>query len=446
LVICASSSANGAFLSNTDRMRPDVVANTLVKVEEEWRAQAALFLKGSSEESKEAPRAFAKSCSSVVAAVIQGSGGDRNVAKEYMGNVCNQKVLAGWHKLRCGALTNEITEHGMLGTNYANRQHANPMNVCTSFWSVFLETEKHREADEAKLQAEQEKLRAEEQKKTAVVAAEAKKKADAEAKVVAKNLAKEEARLEQEQKKKEAKLVVAEAEEKAKLAAAEAKHRAVQAGARLALKKAEALKFQMEAAQKLEEAVKAEKDHKSRVAEHKKAEAKLHAAQKPAAKPVAKPVAVAPKPAAKPAEVPKPAAKPMVPAKVAASTKKADAVKDASKVKKVVAVAAKKAALLEQDPCAGCTTGLAQAYQTCAMKHGNPCAETNAAGIVGSGPGQKKDIGCCMKKEKHDRCLTCSAMDCAHGTCNVNKKYYNTYAMSEKFDDKKAMKKAGWGK
>jgi len=105
-----------------------------------------------------------------------------------------------------------------------------------------------------------------------------------------------------------------------------------------------------------------------------------------------------------------------------------------------------KAALVEQDPCAGCTTGLAQSYQACASKHGNPCAETNAAGIVGSGPGKKKDIGCCMKKEKHDRCLSCASQDCAHGTCKVNKKYYNTYAMKEKFDDKKAMKKAGWGK
>jgi len=103
-------------------------------------------------------------------------------------------------------------------------------------------------------------------------------------------------------------------------------------------------------------------------------------------------------------------------------------------------------ALLQQDPCAGCDTGLAQAYQTCAMKHGNPCAETNAAGIVGSGPGQKKDIGCCMKKEKHDRCLQCKSMDCAHGTCKVNKKYYSTYTVAEKLDDKKAMKKAGWGK
>jgi len=93
-----------------------------------------------------------------------------------------------------------------------------------------------------------------------------------------------------------------------------------------------------------------------------------------------------------------------------------------------------KAALVEQDPCAGCTTGVAQSYQACASKHGNPCAA------------HKKDISCCMKKEKHDRCVSCSSMDCAHGTCNVNKKYYNTYAKKETFDDKKAMKKAGWSK
>merc|ERR1719329_1658959 len=103
--------------------------------------------------------------------------------------------------------------------------------------------------------------------------------------------------------------------------------------------------------------------------------------------------------------------------------------------------AAANAAFLEQDPCAGCDTALAQSYQVCAMKHGNPCAEHNENGIVSGGPGQKKDISCCMKKEKHDRCLQCSSMDCAHKTCNVNKKYYNTYTMSEKLDDKKAMKK-----
>mmetsp|Transcript_54578 Transcript_54578/g.146090 ORF Transcript_54578/g.146090 Transcript_54578/m.146090 type:complete len:137 (-) Transcript_54578:55-465(-) len=109
----------------------------------------------------------------------------------------------------------------------------------------------------------------------------------------------------------------------------------------------------------------------------------------------------------------------------------------------------------EQDPCAGCNEELAQAYQACARDHGNPCAETNEAGIVGSGPGTKKDVGCCMKKEKHDRCLHCKSMDCQYSTCNVNKKYYSerattqeaktkTKAAYEKFDAK-AMKAAGWG-
>jgi len=129
------------------------------------------------------------------------------------------------------------------------------------------------------------------------------------------------------------------------------------------------------------------------------------------------------------------------------ATKKADAaMKKYEDENPLVDEEKAKAALLEQDPCAGCDTGLAQAYQTCASKHGNACAETNAAGIVGKGPGAKKDIGCCMKKEKHDRCLKCAGMDCAHGTCKVNKKYYSTYTIVGKLDDKKAMKKAGWGK
>jgi len=91
----------------------------------------------------------------------------------------------------------------------------------------------------------------------------------------------------------------------------------------------------------------------------------------------------------------------------------------------------KAVAFLKQDPCAGCDESGAQAYQKCAMAHGNPCAETNAAGIVGKGPGQKKDIGCCMKKEKHDRCLQCKGMDCAHGTCKVNQKYYSSRTMKK---------------
>merc|ERR1719456_1985764 len=104
-----------------------------------------------------------------------------------------------------------------------------------------------------------------------------------------------------------------------------------------------------------------------------------------------------------------------------------------------------------QDPCAGCDETLAQAYQTCARDYGNPCAETSEAGLVISGAGKKKDVSCCLKKEKHDRCLQCSTMDCNFKTCNVNKKYYNEYTSIEaenkrdKEWDKKAMKAAGWG-
>jgi hypothetical protein len=104
-----------------------------------------------------------------------------------------------------------------------------------------------------------------------------------------------------------------------------------------------------------------------------------------------------------------------------------------------------------QDPCAGCTNDGAQAYQKCALQYGDPCAELNGAGLVGGGPGKKKDVSCCMKKEKHNRCLECKSMDCAHGTCTVNKIYYSEYSDQEannkkdKNWDKKAMKAAGWG-
>merc|ERR1719465_257002 len=116
-----------------------------------------------------------------------------------------------------------------------------------------------------------------------------------------------------------------------------------------------------------------------------------------------------------------------------------------------VFVASSSRTLMEQDPCAGCTTDSAAAYQKCAMEFGNPCAETNDAGLVIDGPGTKKDVSCCRKKEKHARCMECKSMDCAHGTCTVNKKYYSEYSDIEaenkrdKNWDDKAMKAAGWG-
>merc|ERR1719223_1668914 len=106
---------------------------------------------------------------------------------------------------------------------------------------------------------------------------------------------------------------------------------------------------------------------------------------------------------------------------------------------------------VQQDPCAGCTNDLSQAHQKCVLEFGDACAELNSAGLVGGGPGKKKDVSCCMKKEKHNRCMECKSMDCAHGTCNVNKKYYSQYSDTEAENKRdknwhnKAMKAAGWG-
>eukprot|EP00812_Abedinium_dasypus_P013316 NODE_6822_length_480_cov_163.818824.p2 GENE.NODE_6822_length_480_cov_163.818824~~NODE_6822_length_480_cov_163.818824.p2 ORF type:complete len:113 (-),score=42.54 NODE_6822_length_480_cov_163.818824:61-399(-) len=111
-------------------------------------------------------------------------------------------------------------------------------------------------------------------------------------------------------------------------------------------------------------------------------------------------------------------------------------------MKFAVALAALVAAgAVAQDPCAGCNEELAIKYQTCARDHGNPCSFVAA--------GQKKDTSCCLKKEKHDRCLGCNALDCSFETCSKhhNPKYYSERALPEpKLDDKKAMKAAGWGK
>merc|ERR1719445_1933543 len=86
----------------------------------------------------------------------------------------------------------------------------------------------------------------------------------------------------------------------------------------------------------------------------------------------------------------------------------------------------------DQDPCSGCTIGLSLSYQKGARDHGDPCAERNSAGLVSDAPGQKKDVSCCVRKQKHDRCMKCITMDCQYKTCNVNKKYYSEYEHVER--------------
>mmetsp|Transcript_15120 Transcript_15120/g.41535 ORF Transcript_15120/g.41535 Transcript_15120/m.41535 type:complete len:131 (-) Transcript_15120:121-513(-) len=104
---------------------------------------------------------------------------------------------------------------------------------------------------------------------------------------------------------------------------------------------------------------------------------------------------------------------------------------------------------MQQDPCAGCNEDLAQGYQVCVKDFGNPCAETNEAGLLVEGEGAKKDVSCCLKKEKHQQCLKCKTMDCSYETCSphLNKNYYSFWDSPKVDPDfaKKGMQAAGWG-
>eukprot|EP00397_Hematodinium_sp_SG-2012_P069842 GEMP01123188.1.p2 GENE.GEMP01123188.1~~GEMP01123188.1.p2 ORF type:complete len:113 (+),score=42.13 GEMP01123188.1:96-434(+) len=95
--------------------------------------------------------------------------------------------------------------------------------------------------------------------------------------------------------------------------------------------------------------------------------------------------------------------------------------------------------LSTQDPCADCTETRAVKYQECARDFGDPCKK--------DGEGATVDIRCCRHKNKHNRCLECATRDCTHGTCEVNKKYYNFHHQKkeDKDFDKRSMKESGWG-
>merc|ERR1719450_739973 len=85
----------------------------------------------------------------------------------------------------------------------------------------------------------------------------------------------------------------------------------------------------------------------------------------------------------------------------------------------------------------------------CVKDFGNPCAETNEAGLLVEGEGAKKDVPCCLKKEKHQQCLKCKTMDCSYETCSphLNKNYYSFWDSPKADPDfaKKGMQAAGWG-
>merc|ERR550514_1147020 len=160
-------------------------------------------------------KAFEKSCGTVVTSVIQGSSGDPDAIHEYLDTVCGESVLKDWHQSQCRKLAATVNKK-ITGNAYFNRQNLNVPQLCTGFWSQFLEEEQQRAVAEMAQQQEMDR-RAADDKAKADAEAEAKAKADAEAAAEADAKAKAEA---EAKAKADAE---AEAEAKAKADAEEAK-------------------------------------------------------------------------------------------------------------------------------------------------------------------------------------------------------------------------------
>jgi len=267
VVVALAGAADAAkvFLGNKAVMRPDLVAKSLAKVEDEWNLQVASFVEcnasaATAEEASEctlAPHAFQHSCSKVVTAMVAGSDGSKADVSEYMVTVCGEdaQVSDGWRKERCQALSKAIAS-GMSDDAYNNRESFDSNKLCAKFWTKFMTEENTRVQKEEAVKAAEEKTKEEER-----VAAE--KKAEEDAAAEDKKRA-EEAAVEEAKKKEEEVKAAADAKE------AEAKA--------LAEKNAKA-EAASEAAEKTLEAVKAVEDKQAEAKEEAKAEAAPVAAE-----------------------------------------------------------------------------------------------------------------------------------------------------------------------
>lgn len=179
-----------AFLSSD--MQPELVARTIVKVEDEWRAEAASFAECNetlsadadvTAECGSATAAFQKSCATVVDAIVRASSGERSRVQEYMGIVCGEATLSGWHQARCGEFASSVVE-AMADDDYENREGFAPAKSCTVFWSRFAVEERARvdqeraEREAAEKKAEDERIQAEQE--AAARAAEEQKRREKE--------------------------------------------------------------------------------------------------------------------------------------------------------------------------------------------------------------------------------------------------------------------------
>ena len=243
VVLAGAADAAKVFLGGKNGMRPDKVAQTLAKVEDEWNLQVASFVEcntsaATAEEASEctlAPHAFQHSCSKVVTAMVAGSDGSKADVAEYMTTVCGEdaQVSEGWRKARCQALSNAIAQ-GMSDDAYNNRASFDSNKLCGKFWTKFMTEENTRVQKEEAVKAAEEKKEEEEER----VAAE--KKADEEAAAEEKTRAEE--AVAEEAKKKEEEVQAAKELKEAEAKALAEKNAKAEAAAASAEKMLEAAK------------------------------------------------------------------------------------------------------------------------------------------------------------------------------------------------------------
>jgi len=137
-------------------MQPNVAANTLARVEAEWRSQSLQFAECNGEIGRHDCGAFQgsfqKSCDTVVHAIVTASSGDRNTVKEYMAVVCDEPQLLGWKREGCLSFAQAILS-AMTADSYRNREHLSVGALCTGVWASMSSVESARVAQEHELQA-----------------------------------------------------------------------------------------------------------------------------------------------------------------------------------------------------------------------------------------------------------------------------------------------------
>lgn len=235
-------------------MNPEAVAHTLAQVEDEWLQQAISFAQCNASDASASScvegtmGSFVKSCKTVVVAIVEGAGGDKDNIRDYLGDVCGQGEINGQKQEMCGNLTVAL-DAALTADAYVNREELNFDQICTKFMTQgfmkkAVEDEQAREAQERKRRAEEAaeaKKKAEEEEK----AREAQEKAEAaQAKAEAAKKAAEEAAKKREEAQREA----AEAKRKeAEAADAEAKRHEAEAAANVTVAAAQAASAQANA-------------------------------------------------------------------------------------------------------------------------------------------------------------------------------------------------------